>query len=59
VALRRPDHPDGGDGGFNYSYSIRIRSNNSVNYSYSDEYYTPTIRYSPSNRASKLDMSVS
>jgi len=31
----------------NYSYSIRIRPNSSVNYSYSAEYYTPTIRYSP------------
>jgi len=30
-----------------YSYSIRIRPNSSVNYSYSAEYYTPTIRYSP------------
>jgi len=35
------------DSNFNYSYSIRIRPNSSINYSYSAEYYTPTIRYSP------------
>jgi len=35
------------DSNFNYSYSILIRPNSSINYSYSAEYYTPTIRYSP------------
>jgi len=35
------------DSKFNYSYSICIRPNNSVNYSYSTEQYRRAIRYSP------------